>query len=319
MAFEVKFIFHPRKEDGTYNQEVKEEKVVKIGKPFEDIPLENLAASIMSQMARRDIWVTDVEVSELVRREVCFKECKDGKGIILKNRKFSFNESAQMVAEDVTEGIPCVEPQQIPAGMYPHEIQAMQAQQVQQPQQLPPGMYPHEVAAMRQPNLDDLFSNPNKVVPVIKQNVNKARALINPKKKLYEVYFEPDLRYQNEVRQLGLKFKPDVRYPVHQIIPSPTGRLDAQKLAITDDTGRIVEVDEKYFTSAGLGLMEDKRLNFSEANNRSAARRPKLAFENEMYMDSPDPQMAIMQGVPADSEYIPDELLAVPDIRAKRR
>lgn len=294
MGYEVAIIFHPRKEDGTYDYENKEEKTIKIGKPFDEVPLENLAAGIMSQMARRDIWVVDVKVCEIVRKDIGFKECKDGKGIILKNRKFSFNESAQMVAEDVCEAKPedCSIPEELPSGMYPHEM---------------------IVHKRQQSTMDDLYGNPNKPVPVVKQN-NQVKPLINPNKVLYHVYFEPYI-YEKEVKRLGLKFTEEKKYPVHQIIPSPSGKLDAQKLAITDDTGRIVEVDEKYFSSAGLGLMADAELGFSGSNSRDI-RKPKLAYEGEIYADTLDG--AIPQGVARNNGMAP-ELMPNFDIRAKNR
>lgn len=305
MGFEVTFICHPKKEQGIgYDEEIKEEKVIKIGKPFEDIPLENLAAAIMSQMARRDIWVVDVQVCELVRKDLGYKMCKDGMGIILKNRKFSFNESAQMIAEDVSDPSEVEQPQLSP----------------QVVQELPPGVHPHELIAnqRQQSNIDDLYGNPNKPVPIVKGKVQEAaKVQVNPKKVLYYVYFEPGLIYEKEVKRLNLKFSEDKKYPVHQIIPSPSGRLDAQKLAITDDFGRIVEVEEKYFSSAGLGLMADKELGFSGSNVRTA-RRPKLAYEGESYSDVSN-MGPITQGVPMDDGYVPDEMLAVPDIRAGRR
>ena len=69
MGYEVKYIYHPRKEDGPgYDAEITEEKTAKVGKPFDDTPLEKCAAAIMAQLARRDVWVVDVEVYELVRR-----------------------------------------------------------------------------------------------------------------------------------------------------------------------------------------------------------------------------------------------------------
>jgi hypothetical protein len=97
MGFEVKYIYHPRKEEGGYNTDLKESKVVKVGKPFDNTDIESVAAAIMGQLARRDVWVVDVEICEYTKSDVSFKECKDGKGIMLKNRKFSFNEAANLV------------------------------------------------------------------------------------------------------------------------------------------------------------------------------------------------------------------------------
>src|SRR5205809_229584 len=91
MGYEILYQFHPRKEDGGYNTELTEEKTVRVGKPFDDTPLEKCAAAIMMQLARRDVWVVDVKVTELVKNEISFKESSDGKGIVLKNRKFKLS------------------------------------------------------------------------------------------------------------------------------------------------------------------------------------------------------------------------------------
>lgn len=325
MGYEVKLYFHPRKEEGGYDTSVKEETVIKVGKPFDDTPLERLAGVVMSQMARRDVWVLadETEVTELVKSKISFKECKDGKGIVLKNKKFSFNEAAQLVAEDM--GVPDT-PQacqqylpQVPQ-VYPHEVQ--NGGIVHQPAHNGVVQHPHElIAAQRQSqNIEDLYGNPNKPVPVVRQNGAHARKPINQKKVLYQVYFEPYF-YEAEAKRLKLKFTPDKKYPVHEIIPDPAGRLDNQKLAVTDDVGRIVEVEEKFFTSAGMGLMADKDNRFSGSNGRGV-RKPKLAFEDEMYIDAPDPKMAgraIPQGIPLDDGSVPDEFLQMPDIRPGKR
>lgn len=290
MGYEVKYIYHQRKEDGGYNTDQKEEKLVKVGKPFDDTPLEKVAAAIISQLARRDIWVVDVHVSELVRKEITFKECKDGKGITLKGKRYSFNEAAQMVSEDVVE-----EPQSVANGVQPHELLAMQRQSQ---------------------GIEDLYANPNKPVPL-----QKTPALpINQNRVLYKVIFDPAIQYIPEARRLSLKFTPDKEYPVHQVIQHATGKLELQKIAVTDDSGKVVTVDEKFFTTAGMGLLADKQLNFSGSNTRSV-RKPRLAFEDEMVMDASDPRLAQTnnQGIPVDDGMIPDSLLAVPDIRAGRR
>lgn len=300
MGFEIKYTYHPRKDVG-YDTEITEEKSVKVGKPFDDTSLEKAAAAIMAQLARRDIWVVDVKVVELVKREVSFKECKDGKGIMLKNKRYSFNESAQMIAEEVIEESPtslaCV----------------------------PEGLQPHEVMAMRQPqtqnSMDELYSNPNKPVPIQKNVV--APVNVNQNRVLYRVIFDPPIQYVNEVKRMNLKLTQDRDYPVHQIVEHPLGKLELQKIVVTDDAGKPITIEEKYFTTAGMGLGYDKQLNFSggNGNGRGRARQPKLAFEDELVMDAPDPNAGGSGSLPypVDDGSIPQDLLHIPDIRAASR
>lgn len=291
MGFEVKYIFHPRKSDGGYDTDTKEEKSVKVGKPFDDTPLEKCAAAIMAQLARRDIWVVDVEVFELVKKSISFKECKDGKGITLKGKRFSFNEAAEMISEDLTEELA------VPQGMQPHELVAMQKQQSEK-------------------GIEDLYSNPNKAVPVQKGLTTP----VNQNKVIYKVLFDPPIQYINEVKRLGLRLSPDKEYSVHQVIQHPTGKLELQKIAVTDDVGRVITVDEKFFTIVGTGLLADKQLNFSGSTGGSY-KRPKLAFEDQMVMETKDPRAASKssQEIPVDDGNVPADLMAVPDIRAVRR
>jgi hypothetical protein len=326
MGYEVKLVYHPRKEDGAgYDMTVKKEEIVKVGRPFDDTSLERLAGVVMSQMARRDIFVVaeDMEITELVRNQIGFKESKDGKGIVLKNKKFSFNEAAQMVAEDI--GVP--DPRQQPQIVYqqPQQQIVHPHEAIQAPVALHNGQHPHEAMAAnvhrQQSSIDDLYANPNRPVPIARQN-SISKTPVNPKKILYKVYIDQNNAYGNEFRRLPAKLSLDKDYPVHAVIPSATGRLDMQRLAITDDSGKIVEVEEKYFTSVGNGLVEDHDGRFSGGNQRKGVRRPKLAFEDEMYLDGEDPRMAgraIPHGIPVDDGHVPDELMRMPDIRPGRR
>lgn len=67
-----------------------------IGKAYDDIPMSKLAKYIMTQLARRDIWVTNCKIFECKKQELNFKETKGG--IILNRSKFKFDD-----IEDVEE------------------------------------------------------------------------------------------------------------------------------------------------------------------------------------------------------------------------
>jgi len=314
MGYEIKYMYHPRKEDGGYNTETKEEKTVKVGKPFDETPLEKCAAAIMVQLARRDVWVVDVKVYELVKSEISFKEAADGRGIILKNKKYNLGSTAEALAEDLVEEEQLPLPAMIgPAGMQPHEIAALQRQQQQGT------------------DLSNLYDG-RATVPVKKT----PRPPINQNKTIYHVYFEP-LQWANEAKKNKLKFTEDRKYSVHAVIPKKTAtgeiRLDAQEIAVTDDDGKVMILDEKYFTVAGRGLFGDEQLGFSGSNGRRESNRPKLMHENELTIGthpeerSPQPykqirrpsQADIPAGIPVDDGSIPEELYAVPDLRPNRR
>ena len=103
MGYEVIYNYYEKKENGYDKEEVKTFKK-KVGDPFEDIPMEKLVTSMMSQFARRDIWITDAEVYELTKKKISFKETKDG--LILKNKKYLFEgsvDSSYIVSQEIEE------------------------------------------------------------------------------------------------------------------------------------------------------------------------------------------------------------------------
>ena len=86
MGFEVVFKYHDKIENGYDTLENKTFKK-KFGDPYEDVPLSKLALFIMGQLARRDIWIVDVEINEFIKKSISFRENKSG--IIIKNNKFT--------------------------------------------------------------------------------------------------------------------------------------------------------------------------------------------------------------------------------------
>lgn len=120
IGYEVSYKYHERLEGGKYNTEEVKELKKNIGNALDEFPLEKLASIIMGQLARRDIWIIDVEIEEFIKKKLNFKESNDGKGIIIKGKKFSFNGSVDITSEDV-------------------EIEAVEAKSVSQPvQKYPP-------------------------------------------------------------------------------------------------------------------------------------------------------------------------------------
>lgn len=89
MGYEVIYTYHERV-DGSYNKEETKTLKRKVGDPFDDVPIEKLASSIMGQLARRDIFVIGVEVFELSKKKVSFRETDNG--VVIKNKKFSFDQ-----------------------------------------------------------------------------------------------------------------------------------------------------------------------------------------------------------------------------------
>lgn len=112
MAYEVVYTYHDKLDEGGYDIADQKTLTKRYGKGFEEMPLEKLAANVINQLSRRDIWITDVKVYEFVKKEIKFKETKGG-GIVLSGRKFTLDSSHPLVEEDENQPQPqIVHPQQ---------------------------------------------------------------------------------------------------------------------------------------------------------------------------------------------------------------
>jgi len=98
MGFEVTYKYYTKK-DGDYDKEETKSLKKKVGDPFEDVPLEKLAGAVMAQLARRDIFVVDVEIVELSKKPISFKEANGG--VVIKNRKFLFDQASSLIIQEV--------------------------------------------------------------------------------------------------------------------------------------------------------------------------------------------------------------------------
>lgn len=98
IGYEIIYHFHERLETG-YDKSVSKELKKKVGEPFEEVSLEKLAASVMGQLARRDIWVTDVEIYEYSKKKISFRETTGG--IVIKNKKFTADGAVEIVGQEL--------------------------------------------------------------------------------------------------------------------------------------------------------------------------------------------------------------------------
>jgi hypothetical protein len=97
MGYELIFHYKEAESPGVYKDEIKN-KSYKIGKVTEEIGLDVLAGKILSQLARRNILIVDLEIYEYAKKKLSYRETNDG--IVLKNKKFSFDSGVVVTAED---------------------------------------------------------------------------------------------------------------------------------------------------------------------------------------------------------------------------
>lgn len=130
MGYEVRYKYHEKLDDGGYNKEETLEMTKKVGDAYEDTSIEKLASVIMSQLARRDIWVVEWEVFEFKKAKITCKETKGG--LIIKNKKFNFDGTSVVVTEEGPAAPPT------PPGQQPHERVQPQVQHGDQPHNVGP-------------------------------------------------------------------------------------------------------------------------------------------------------------------------------------
>lgn len=100
MGYELIFYYKEKdKETGEYTDTGNFKK--RIGDPYEDTSVESLAGVILRQLARRDILVEDVEIFEITKKKISFKESKSG--VIIKNKKFKLDDTFEIKAEENEE------------------------------------------------------------------------------------------------------------------------------------------------------------------------------------------------------------------------
>jgi hypothetical protein len=98
MGYEIFYSYKEALEiPGTYGEEVKT-KSVKVGKVTDEIGLEVVAGKVMSQLARRNILIVDVEIYEYAKKKLGYRETSDG--IVIKGKKFSFDSGSVVTTED---------------------------------------------------------------------------------------------------------------------------------------------------------------------------------------------------------------------------
>lgn len=187
MGYEAVYKYHERTDDGYNKEEVKTFKK-KVGDPFEEIPLEKLAGAVMAQLARRDIWIVDVELFELSKKSISFKETKGG--IVLKNKKFLFDGGGEDSSAVVVHEFVTAQPVAVQPSTNGNHVN-IQAQG--EPSPNPSGAaYPHNQG---------------------------------PRRPIDWVIFQPELHMMPEIKQKNLRLTPDKKYPVFQKKDGPLGEI----------------------------------------------------------------------------------------------
>ena len=216
MGFEVLYKYHEKKESGIgYNMKEQLEMKKRVGKSYDDTSYQKLAVAIMGQLARRDIMVVDVDIVEFVKKEINFREAKNG--IVIKNKKYLFNDTDTEL-EEVDEEY-----------CDPNVNYALANQKKE--------VVPQNVDPQPAPNTNVVPKPP----PVNVQQNKKLKPL------RYE-FFEPHPDLMADLKKRNLKFTVGQKYPIYEEKQDMRGIMFGMLYSTVDDEGNKQILTDKLFT-----------------------------------------------------------------------
>lgn len=219
MAFEIVFKYYECLEDGTdYDKNNILSYTKNLGNIFEEVSLEKLASMILTQLARRDVFVFDVEVFELVKKKISYKQSKNN--ILIKNKKFGFSGDT-IVVQEIEQ---------------PNLISCKQESEVDN--------------NMAQLKPQQILSAVPAVIPVPAAVPAKSLKDSRPIRKM--IFVPSDTSY---LKGKPLRFTPNKVYSVYRekLANNGIGMI----LCTIDDMGREVEVTDEYFINDTINLINE--------------------------------------------------------------
>jgi len=238
MGFELIYHFREEESPGNYSSEIKN-KTIRVGKYHEDTSLESVAAKIMSQMARRNILIEDVEIFEYTKKQLSFKQ--NDESIIIKNKKYRFDDGPVCHEDNVTEE-PNLEAL----------IENILAKKINsQPQSLYSKDYLH-------PNKPEKPSNLPPPPPQNTENGNVASLTV-----LKKEYFDPELLEEHKAKSMGLKLTKGNQYKIVGVEGS--GAL--QRYYVLDDNNKKIKADAMWFVATKTPNLQPMDDGLTESND----------------------------------------------------
>jgi len=223
MAFEVVFKYYECLEDEIDYDKSKVLTYSKnLGDIFEDVSLEMLASMVFTQLARRDIFVFDVEIFELVKKKISYKQSKNN--ILIKNKKFGFSGETIVVQEiEQSNLLSCKQELEV-------DNNIVAASQIK-PQ--------HILTAPAAP-----------IVPIAPAVPVRSLKDSRPLKKM--IFVPSDTSY---LKGKPLRFTPNKVYSIYRerLANNGIGMI----LCTIDDMGREVEVPDEYFINDTINLINE--------------------------------------------------------------
>ena len=227
MGFEIVYHFCEEITKGEYDKENIKMKTVKIGSPLDDIPMGVLAGKIMSQFARRNILIMDVEIYEYTKKKIAFRETNDG--IVIRGKKYNFDDGTAEFEEVGDE--PCCGGGKTPAPAPTETVLE---------------------ALLKNPAILNLLQQTGQQKPVKNQNPDGLPTIDpnapSPYKVLrYEIYNPVDKIFVDDAKNRKLAFTLGKRYPIMKERKA-SSEMVGFLYTVTDDNGKLQSLSDKFFS-----------------------------------------------------------------------
>jgi hypothetical protein len=246
MGYEVVYYYHEEIEKGEYNKDETKSKTVDVGSPYDDVSLDVLAGKVMALLARRNILVVNVEIFEFRRKKISFKESNDG--IVIKNRKFKFDDGTRLKGEDLLD-----DPME--------QLKALLAANPELASSLNmPIQQPHEMQQNDAPTLQASGDVAQVTVDLDQpvEQTNLAPPSFTPNKPVsrYELFNPVIPGLAKDALSRGWKFTMGKKYPIYDEKLAPTAQAGMLYTTIDDDGIKRV-MSDKFFTPEVANLSRD--------------------------------------------------------------
>jgi hypothetical protein len=217
MGYECILHYHEELDKGVYDKENLKTKSIKVGTPYENISLEQLAGKIMSQFARRNILIVNVEIFEFEKKKISFKETNDG--ILIKNRKFNFDDD-NLITNVLLNTTSNIENE---SSFFSEE----------------------EVVKAGNKFVEE---NPAIVAKIVK-NPNSVNIVKKPIR--YEIFYPPEKFLLEQVKNKKLTLNKE--YAIYEETPG-ANFYDGMNYLIKDDEGNFIKINDRFFIPKTVGI-----------------------------------------------------------------
>lgn len=197
-----------------------------VGRRNSEVTLEQVAAVILGQMASRDKYIKDVQVFEFAKREVTFKETRNG--VVIKGRKFAFD---QLHGELICTEEPKVD---------------QEVSQYTDLSQFKPSISSHPGVNPAMPQFNPVLAQ--SVAQKIQQKMQR-----DPNVPMRHEVFRPNREDFPHLQRQGFHLTMNRPYPIYNEVIK--NEMEPIYYTVQDDVGQRVSLSSLYFEPMRRGLV----------------------------------------------------------------